>query len=209
MSKQATQGNLAGKKIAIVATDGVEQSELAKPREIFDHHAATTVLISLKSGKIQGMKHADKGDTFDVDKTIDQVKADDFDALVLPGGVANPDALRQNAKVVEFVTAFVTARKPIAAICHGPWTLIEANAVSGKTVTSWPSLKTDLTNAGAKWVDQEVVVSDNIVTSRKPDDIPAFAQKTIELITAENKLGSSPANGAKLETEGLSGVRSA
>ncbi len=207
MSTKTTNGNLAGKKIAIVATDGVEQSELAKPREIFDQHGATTVLISLKSGKIQGMKHADKGDTFDVDKTIDQVKADDFDALVLPGGVANPDALRQNAKVVEFVKAFVTAKKPIAAICHGPWTLIEANAVSGKTVTSWPSLKTDLTNAGAKWVDQEVVVSDNIVTSRKPDDIPAFAQKTIELITGENKLKTGSTNGAKLETEDFSGVR--
>lgn len=207
MSKQTIQGNLAGKKIAIVATDGVEQSELAKPREIFDHHGAVTVLISLKSGKIQGMKHADKGDTFDVDKTIDQVNAEDFDALVLPGGVANPDALRQNAKVVEFVKAFVTARKPIAAICHGPWTLIEANAVRGKTVTSWPSLKTDLTNAGAKWVDQEAVVSDNIVTSRKPDDIPAFAQKTIELITAENKLRTSPVNGANLDTEEFSGVR--
>jgi protease I len=206
-TKSKVAGNLAGKKIAIVATDGVEQSELAKPREIFDHHGATTVLISLRSGKIQGMKHAEKGDTFDVDKTIDQVNADDFDALVLPGGVANPDALRANAKVVEFVSAFVTAQKPIAAICHGPWTLIDAKGVSGKTVTSWPSLKTDLTNAGAKWIDQEVVVSGNLVTSRKPDDIPAFAQKTIELILAENKPETQSANGAKLDTEDFSGVR--
>jgi protease I len=206
-TKSKADGKLASKRIAIVATDGVEQSELLKPREIFDREGAKTVLVSLKSGKIQGMEHHDKGEMIQVDLTIDAASAEDFDALVLPGGVANPDALRANAKVVEFVKAFVTAQKPIAAICHGPWTLIEAKAVSGKTMTSWPSLKTDLTNAGAKWVDQEVVVSGNIVTSRKPDDIPAFAQKTIELITAENKPKTQSPNGAKLDTEDFSGVR--
>ena len=199
-------GALGGKTIAFVATDGVEQSELLEPRKIFDAQGAKTILISLKSGSIQGFQHQDKGETIPVDLTIDAAKADDFDALVLPGGVANPDALRVNAKVVAFVKAFAAAKKPIAAICHGPWTLIEAAVVAGQTMTSWPSLKTDLTNAGAKWVDEEVVVSNNLVTSRKPDDIPAFAKKMTELITAKNKPESSSEREARIGDE-YSGVR--
>jgi protease I len=199
-------GALKGKTIAIIATDGVEQSELLEPRKIFDAAGAKTILISLKSGSIQGYKHQDKGETIKVDQTIDEADAAKFDALLLPGGVANPDALRMNKNVVAFVKSFATAKKPIAAICHGPWTLIEANAVTGKTVTSWPSLKTDLTNAGAKWVDEEVVLSDNLVTSRKPDDIPAFAQKAIELISGKFAAQSRSENGAKLGDE-YSGVR--
>jgi protease I len=205
-SKSNASGQLAGKRIAILATDGVEQSELLDPRKIFDAQGAKTVLVSLKSGKIQGYKHREKGESVQVDLTIDAAHAEDFDALVLPGGVANPDALRTNPKVVAFVKAFVSEQKPVAAICHGPWTLIEANAVSGKTITSWPSLKTDLTNAGAKWVDQEVVVSGNLVTSRKPDDIPAFAAKTIELI-ASKKENTPSIKGAQLDNEESSGVR--
>jgi protease I len=206
-TKSNAEGKLVAKRIAILATDGVEQSELLEPRKIFDLEGAKTVLVSLKSGKIQGFKHQDKGEMIQVDLTIDAASAEDFDALVLPGGVANPDALRTNPKVVEFVKAFVSEQKPIAAICHGPWTLIEANGVSGKTITSWPSLKTDLTNAGAKWVDQEVVVSGNLVTSRKPDDIPAFAEKMIALITAKNKPEMQSIKGAQLDTEESSGVR--
>jgi protease I len=206
-TKSNAEEKLVGKRIAILATDGVEQSELLEPRKIFDLEGAKTVLVSLKSGKIQGFKHQDKGEMIQVDLTIDAASAQDFDALVLPGGVANPDALRTNPKVVEFVKAFVSEQKPIAAICHGPWTLIEANGVSGKTITSWPSLKTDLTNAGAKWVDQEVVVSGNLVTSRKPDDIPAFAEKMIALIVAKNKPGMQSIKGAQLDTEESSGVR--
>ena len=203
----AKTGKLSGKTIAFVATDGVEQSELLKPREIFDGEGAKTILISLRSGTIQGMEHHEKGQTITVDQTIDAAEADEFDALILPGGVANPDTLRTNEKVVAFVKEFVTAKKPIAAICHGPWTLIEANAVSGRTMTSWPSLKTDLTNAGAQWVDEEVVVSDNLVTSRKPDDIPAFAKKTIELMTSTSKGDAAVPKGAKIESEEFSGVR--
>ncbi|MEO7111684.1 MAG: type 1 glutamine amidotransferase domain-containing protein [Polyangiaceae bacterium] len=206
-SKSNAEGRLNGKRIAILATDGFEQSELLDPRKIFDGEGAKTVLVSLKSGKIQGYKHQEKGEVVQVDLTIDAASAEDFDALVLPGGVANPDALRMNPKVVEFVKAFVREQKPIAAICHGPWTLIEAGAVSGKTITSWPSLKTDLTNAGAKWVDQEVVVSGNLITSRKPDDIPAFTEKTIELITSRNKSKTQSIKGAQLDTEESSGIR--
>jgi protease I len=173
-------GELKGKRIAIVATDGFEQSELLKPQEALKAAGATVEIIAPKAGSIQGMQHHDKGKMVSVDRTIDQVKSDEFAALVLPGGVANPDALRTNEKVVKFVREFFEAHKPVAAICHGPWTLIEANVVRGRKMTSWPSLKTDLKNAGANWVDEEVVVDHGLVTSRKPDDLPAFCAKMVE-----------------------------
>ena len=173
-------GELKGKRIAIVATDGFEQSELLKPREALKAAGATVEVISPQAGSIQGMEHHMPGKKVDVDRTIDQVKSGEFAALVLPGGVANPDALRTDEKVVHFVREFFEAKKPAAAICHGPWTLIEANVVRGRKMTSWPSLKTDLKNAGANWVDQEVVVDSGLVTSRKPDDLPAFCRKMIE-----------------------------
>jgi protease I len=176
----AQSGKLGGRKVAIVATDGFEQAELTEPMKALREAGAQVEIVSPKSGQIQGWKHFDHADMFKVDKTIDQASADDYDALMLPGGVANPDQLRMNEKVVRFIKAFVQAKKPIAAICHGPWPLIEAGAVRGRKVTSWPSLRTDLTNAGANWVDQEVVTDKGLVTSRKPDDIPAFNRKMIE-----------------------------
>ncbi|MCE9648503.1 MAG: type 1 glutamine amidotransferase [Parvibaculum sp.] len=171
---------LKGKRVAILATDGFEQSELTVPQKALSEAGATTEIISLKSGKIQGMQHHDKGEKVAVDRTLAEVNAGDYHALVLPGGVANPDTLRTDQKAVEFVRSFATAGKPIAAICHGPWTLIEADAVKGRHMTSWPSLKTDLKNAGAEWSDEEVVVDNGLVTSRKPDDLPAFCRKMIE-----------------------------
>ena len=172
--------SLKGKKIAILATDGVEQVELTEPRKALDKAGATTVVVSLKPGKIQGMNHDEKGDKIKVDKTLDEVSAGEFDNLVLPGGVQNPDFLRVNPQAVAFVKGFVDAGKAIAAICHGPWTLIEAGAVSGRKMTSWPSLKTDLRNAGATWVDEEVVSDGGLITSRKPDDLPAFNKQIIQ-----------------------------
>ena len=171
---------LKGKYIAFLATDGFEQSEFTQPWDEIKAAGATVELVSLKSGKIQGMKHQDKGDTFAVDKTIDKANASDYDGLVLPGGVANPDALRMNEKAVQFVKDFFTQKKPVAAICHGPWTLVEADVLKGRTVTSWPSLKTDIKNAGGNWVDEEVHVDQGLVTSRKPDDLKAFCAKAIE-----------------------------
>jgi protease I len=173
---------LNGKKIAIIATDGFEQAELTGPRDALLAAGATVTIVSPKSGDIQGMQHHDKGDKVKVDATLDSVKADQFDGLVLPGGVANPDELRVNKSAVALVKAFATAGKPIAAICHGPWTLIEADVVRGKKMTSWPSLQTDLRNAGANWVDEQVVTDGNLVTSRKPDDIPAFNKAFIGLL---------------------------
>jgi protease I len=175
-------GKLEGKKVAILATDGFEQSELMEPYKALREAGAETVVIAPKAGRIQGMKHAEKGEQVDVDLALDQADADDFDALVLPGGVMNPDALRMNPKAVHFVKDFHAARKPIAAICHGPWLLVEADVVDGRRVTSWPSLKTDLRNAGAEWTDAEVVCDRGLVTSRKPDDLPAFNRKMIEEI---------------------------
>jgi protease I len=172
---------LNGKKVAILATDGFEQVELTEPRKALEAAGATTHIVSPKSGEIEGWKHFDKGDKFPVDVELKQAKAEDYDALLLPGGVANPDQLRMKPEAIEFVKAFFESGKPIAAICHGPWTLIEAGAVKGKTMTSWPSLKTDLINAGAQWVDEEVVESNGLITSRNPNDIPAFNQKMIEL----------------------------
>ncbi|MFZ0303959.1 MAG: type 1 glutamine amidotransferase domain-containing protein [Terracidiphilus sp.] len=175
--------DLKGKKIAILATDGFEQSELMEPRKALDAAGAQTVVIAPKAGKIKGWKHTDWGETVNVDKELGKADVHDFDALVLPGGVMNPDRLRMDAKAVDFVGQFVNSGKPVAAICHGPWTLMETGALRGKTVTSWPSLKTDMKNAGANWVDQEVARDGQFVTSRKPEDIPAFTRAIIEIVS--------------------------
>jgi protease I len=165
---------IAQSRILIVATDGFEQSELFEPRQALIDAGAKVTLASPGTDPIQGMKHDQKGDTITPDITLDAARIEGFDALLLPGGVANPDTLRTNEKAVAIVRAFVQAGKPVAAICHGPWLLVEADVVDGRTVTSWPSVRTDLRNAGATVVDQEVVVDGNLITSRKPDDIPAF-----------------------------------
>lgn len=174
------EAELKGKTIAFLATDGFEQVELTDPWEAVKKAGAKPVLVSLKAGQIQGMHHFDKGDKFKVDRAIQDVASDEFDGLVLPGGLANPDTLRTNKHAVEFVRDFVEAGKPIAAICHGPWTLVEADAVKGRTLTSWPSLKTDIENAGGTWVDEECHVDNGLVTSRNPDDLPAFCAKSVE-----------------------------
>jgi protease I len=171
---------LDGLRVAVLATDGFEQSELEKPVEALKAAGATVEVVSPKSGQIQGMEHKDVGRKTRVDRELSQVQPSDYDALVLPGGVANPDELRANSEAVRFVRSFAEAEKPIAAICHGPWTLINAEAVEGRKMTSWPSLEVDLRNAGAEWVDQEVVVDGTLVTSRKPDDLPAFCSKMID-----------------------------
>ena len=176
--------NLSGKKIAILATDGFEQSELLDPRNALDQAGATTEVISPKTGEIKGWNHTEWGKPVKVDKALAQANAEDYAALVLPGGVMNPDHLRMEPAAVEFVRKFVEAGKPVAAICHGPWLLVEAGVVKGKKVTSWPSLKTDLRNAGAEWVDQEVCKDGQFITSRKPDDIPAFSRTIIDTLTA-------------------------
>ncbi|HTH96122.1 MAG TPA: type 1 glutamine amidotransferase domain-containing protein [Stellaceae bacterium] len=171
---------LKQKKIAIVATDGFEQAELSEPLKALKNEGATVDVIAPGPGQIQGMQHHKKGDKFTVDRTLEQVKPQDYDALVLPGGVANPDTLRIQPRAIAFIRHFVESGKPIAAICHGPWTLIDAGGVKSKRMTSWPSLKTDLINAGADWVDQMVVVDNGLVTSRKPSDLPQFCAKMIE-----------------------------
>lgn len=176
------QQTLKGKRVAILATDGFEQVELTEPQKALEEAGAVTEVISPKSGEIRGWKFKDWGDRVKVDKTLANAKPGDYDALVLPGGVANPDHLRTDEKAVQFVKQFAQSGKPVAAICHGSWTLIEAGVVKGHTLTSWPSLKTDLKNAGANWVDKEVVMDGNFITSRKPDDIPAFNKKVIEEI---------------------------
>ena len=173
---------LNGKRVAILVTEGFEQSEMVGPRRALEDAGAKTEIISPAGDEVQGWNHYDKGDWFKVDAGLEAANANDYDALLLPGGVANPDQLRANPKAVQFVKQFVESGKPIGVICHGPWTLIEAGAVKGRTMTSWPSLKTDLTNAGAKWVDQQVVTDHGIASSRKPDDIPAFSKKLIEEI---------------------------
>ena len=173
-------GKLDGKRIAFVATDGVEQVELTEPRRAVEVEGAETELLSLESGEIQGFEHLDKGDKFPVDRAVSEASADSYDGLVLPGGVANPDFLRTDDGVRSFVRAFFEAGKPVGAICHGPWTLIDAGVVDGLKLTSWPSLETDLRNAGAEWVDEEVVVDRGLTTSRNPDDLPAFCSKIVE-----------------------------
>jgi deglycase len=171
---------LNGKRVAIVATDMVEQVELLEPRKALDEAGARTEVISIEPGKIQGFNHYDKGDQIRVDRTIEEASADEYDALLLPGGVGNPDVLRMDENVVSFVRGFFEQGKPVAAICHGPWTLVEAGVVRGRKLTSWPSIQTDIRNAGGNWVDEEVVVDQGLVTSRKPDDIPAFNAKMVE-----------------------------
>ncbi|SFP48703.1 protease I [Amycolatopsis arida] len=174
---------LQGKRVAfVVAPEGTEQVELTEPWKAVEKAGGRPELISTKSGTVQAFNHLDKGDTFPVDKVAGEASVDDYDALVLPGGVANPDILRTVPEAVRFVREFFTQRKPVAAICHGPWTLIEADVVRGRRLTSWPSLQTDLRNAGAEWVDEEVVVDSGLVTSRKPDDLPAFCSKLVEEI---------------------------
>lgn len=171
---------LNGKKIAILATDGFEHSELFEPMKALKEAGASVEIVSLKEGEIKSWKDKNWGESLKVDRAVADVDAEEFDALVLPGGVINPDKLRMDKDAVEFVRDMAVAGKPIAAICHGPWTLVEADVVTGRKVTSWPSVKTDLINAGADWVDQEVVTDQGFVTSRKPADIPAFNKKMIE-----------------------------
>jgi protease I len=173
---------LEGKKVAFLAADGVEQIELTEPWKAVEQEGGTPELVSLESGEIQGFDHLDKDQTFKVDKAVSEAKADDYDGLVLPGGVANPDFLRADEDAVRFARAFFEAGKPVAAICHAPWTLVEADVVRGRTLTSWPSLRTDIVNAGGEWVDEEVHVDSGFVTSRKPDDLPAFCDKLVEEI---------------------------
>jgi protease I len=173
-------GKLDGKRIAFLATDGVEQIELIEPRKAVEAEGAEVDLISLEKGEFQGFEHLDKGETFTADKAAKDADAQDYDGLVLPGGVANPDFLRSDEDAVRFVRAFFEARKPVGAICHGPWTVVEADVLKGRVLTSWPSLKTDIRNAGGQWVDEEVHVDQGFVTSRKPDDIPAFNAKIVE-----------------------------
>jgi protease I len=173
-------GKLNGKRVAILATDGVEQVELTEPRKALDDAGAKTTLIAPKSGTIKAWQHDKWGDKLDVDLPLEQAQPGDFDALLLPGGVMNPDHLRQDKRAVQFVKEMFQSGKPIAAICHGPWMLVEAGVVRDRTLTSWPSLQTDIRNAGGDWVDREVTTDMGLVTSRKPDDIPAFNRKMIE-----------------------------
>jgi protease I len=171
---------LQGKKIAFLFTEGVEQVELEKPLAAVREAGAEVDLISVETGTVQMFQHHDKGDTIEAGKAVADVKASDYQGLVLPGGVINPDILRSDQDAVSFVRDFFASHKPVGAICHGPWLLVEADVVKDRTVTSWPSLRTDLRNAGASWVDQEVVVDQGLVTSRNPDDLPAFCAKIVE-----------------------------
>lgn len=187
------QAKLNGFRVAILATDGFEQSELLEPRKALDATGATTEVISPKNGDIRGWNHREWGESVRVDQAVRNADPKEYDALVLPGGVMNPDALRMQSQAVSFVRSFFEADKPVAAICHGPWTIIETGAARGHRMTSWPSLRTDITNAGAEWVDQEVVVDANLLTSRKPDDLPAFNREMIALFARHH----GKAKGAK------------
>jgi protease I len=177
---ESTGRTLSGKRVAfLVAPEGVEQIELTEPWQAIEEADGTPRLVSTTSGRIQAFHHLDKGDTFEVDDLVADADPAAYDGLVLPGGVANPDALRLDKQAVDFVRAFVASGKPVAAICHAPWTLVEADVVRNRTLTSWPSLQTDLRNAGATWVDEEVVVDGTLITSRKPDDLPAFNEEML------------------------------
>src|SRR5579872_2707767 len=195
---------LTGTKVAILVADGFEQAELAEPKKALEEQGAETRIVSPAKGEVQGWKHFDHADTFRVDVPLDSADAADFDALLLPGGVANPDQLRTLPRAVQFVREFFEAGKPVAAICHGPWTLIEAGAVKGRRITSWPSLQTDLRNAEANWVDQEVVLDRNLVSSRKPADIPAFNRQMIALF---EKHGPSSRSGQGQKAPRREGAR--
>jgi len=176
---------LKGKKVAILVADGFEQVELTEPKRALEEAGATTEIVSPADGEVQGWNHDEKADSFKVDMPLSRARSDDYDALLLPGGVRNPDQLRMLMRAVEFIDGFFVTGKPVAAICHAPWTLIDSEVVKGRTITSWPSLRTDLLNAGALWVDREVVVDKGLITSRKPADIPAFNKKMIEEFAAE------------------------
>jgi protease I len=177
-------GPLSGRKVAILATDGVEQSELTEPWKALEQAGATVELVSIKDGEIRAVNHAEPGDTFKVNRNAASVTVHDFDALVIPGGVRNPDILRTNADAVRLVREFMAADKPVGSVCHGPWMLVEADAVHGRTLTSWPSLKTDIRNAGGSWVDKQVEVDQKLVTSRKPEDLAAFCMKLVTTIAS-------------------------
>jgi protease I len=186
-------GKLDGKRVAIlVANEGIEQVELTEPRKALEDAGATVDLIAPEAGEAQAFNHLDKGDTFPVDKAVGDASADDYDALMLPGGVANPDQLRTDEDAVAFARAFFDAGKPVAAICHAPWTLVEADVVRGRRLTSWPSLQTDIRNAGGEWADEQVIVDSGLVTSRKPDDLPAFNEKMLEEFCEGRHEGQRP-----------------
>ena len=172
--------DLSGKKIAFIATDGVEQVELTEPWDAVRNAGGDPELLSIEEGQIQGVNHDEKADKFDVDKLVGDASVDDYDGLVLPGGVFNPDALRMDENVISFLQEFFKTGKPVGVICHGPWTLVEADLVKGRTLTSWPSIRTDIRNAGGTVVDEEVVVDQGLVSSRNPDDLPAFCAKIVE-----------------------------
>jgi deglycase len=175
--------SIKGKKIAFLATDGVEEVEYTEPRKAVENAGGQAELVSIKDGEIQAVNHMDKAGTYPVDKQVKDASAEEYDALVLPGGVANPDFLRTDPEAVRFVRDFFAEGKPVAAICHGPWTLVEAGVVDGRTLTSWPSLRTDLANAGATWVDEQVYVDGSLITSRKPDDLPAFCDQLLAAVS--------------------------
>ena len=196
--------SLNGKKVAILATDGFEQSELLEPRQALQQAGAMTQVVSPKGGKIKGWNESSWGQEVTVDVPLDTARPDDYDALLLPGGVMNPDRLRMDQKAMAFVRAMVEAGKPVAAICHGPWSLVETGFVRGRTLTSWPSLKTDIQNAGGTWVDQEVVTDQGLVTSRKPADLPAFNRKMVEEF-AEGRHSGGMRKDAGTQMQGQSG----
>ena len=189
-------GKLDGKKVAFLATNGVEQVELTEPWKKVEEEGGSPELVSLESGEIQAFEHLDHGDKIQVDKAVSDASADDYDGLVLPGGVANPDFLRADEDAVNFVRSFVEQAKPIGAICHGPWTLVEADVVKGRTLTSFPTLQTDIRNAGGNWVDEEVHVDEGLVSSRNPDDLPAFCDKIVEEFCEGEHEGMSASAGA-------------
>jgi protease I len=191
---------LQGKRIAFLATDMVEQVEMTEPWKAVTDEGATAELVSLEEGEIQGFNHYDKADKFKVDRTVEEARADDYDALVIPGGVGNPDTMRMDENAVGLVREFFEQGKPVGVICHGPWMLVEAGVVRGRKVTSWPSLRTDIRNAGGNWVDEEVVVDQGLVTSRKPDDLPAFNAKIIEEFSEGRHAGQAEKTQAAVGT---------